>query len=297
MQEDFCRRNKVPETYWWRKKVSESINTPIPTPIPKIIWQTFYESVENLHPIIQEQTQKIKRLNPTYKYCFFNDDDIENFVKTEFVDNPEIQTCFNKLNIMVAKVDLWRYLILYKYGGVYLDMDSSINRPLDELIFPTDNAILSSEGNIIRIVQWALIFSPNHPILKYTIEHIIDNIKTNKYPNDILRMTGPAAFTQSINNYHRELYGKDLINDTNPEYNKHLHPNTNILYNSFLSTSYRVYGIDYNNFFEYKYPNHHLLYQHKQYWRNEIETKPLICPDKSDDMFNTQNTDKAPDAI
>ena len=242
-------------------------------PIPKIIWQTFYQSIDKLHPIIQEQNRKIRELNPNYEYRFLNDDDIENFIKIEFKDNPKIQECFDRLNIMVAKVDLWRYLALYKYGGIYLDMDSSINRPLDGLILPNDNAILTAEGNKEKFVQWALIFGPNHPILKHTIDHIIDNITHNRYPNDILRMTGPGAFTQGINNYHRELYNCDLT--LTPQT---LTPSTNIIYGN-PTTTYRVYGIDYNGWFEYKYPNHHLLYQNRVYWRTEVETKPLLKPD------------------
>jgi len=244
-------------------------------PIPKIIWQTFYQPIDQLHPVIQEQHQKIRSLNPTYEHRFFMDDDIENFIKTEFADNPKIQECFNKLNIMVAKVDLWRYLALYKYGGIYLDMDSSINRPLDELIKQSDNAILTAEGNKEKFVQWALIFAPNHPILKHTINHIIDNITNNKYPNDILMMTGPGAFTQGINNYHRELYRIPLINATNSTQNQHITNKTNIVYGN-NTTTYRIYGIDYNGWFEYKYPNHHLLYQTKMYWRYEIESKKLL---------------------
>ena len=88
---------------------------------------------------------------------------MDNFVNDHF--KGEIAECYNKLNIIVAKVDLWRYLILYKYGGVYLDMDSSIEKPLDELIQENDAAIITVEGNQNLYVQWALIFSKQHPIL------------------------------------------------------------------------------------------------------------------------------------
>ena len=45
---------------------------------------------------------------------------------------------------------------MYKYGGVYLDMDSSILKPLRELINDDDNAIITTaEGNPHLYVQWA----------------------------------------------------------------------------------------------------------------------------------------------
>ena len=31
----------------------------------------------------------------------------------------EIADCYNRIQIIVAKVDFWRYLILYKEGGIY----------------------------------------------------------------------------------------------------------------------------------------------------------------------------------
>ena len=89
---------------------------------------------------------------------------MDKFVNDNF--KGEIADCYNKLNIIVAKVDFWRYLVLYKYGGVYLDMDSSIERPLHELINDEDEAIITAEGNPHLYVQWALIFSKHHPILK-----------------------------------------------------------------------------------------------------------------------------------
>jgi hypothetical protein len=45
-------------------------------------------------------------------------------------------------------------------------MDSSIEKPLNELINDDDDAIITAEGNPGLYVQWALIFSKQHPILK-----------------------------------------------------------------------------------------------------------------------------------
>lgn len=66
---------------------------------------------------------------------------MDRFVNTHFTGI--IADSYNRLNIIVAKVDFWRYLVLYKYGGVYLDMDSSIDVPLDTLINEEDEAIIT----------------------------------------------------------------------------------------------------------------------------------------------------------
>jgi len=236
--------------------------------IPKIIWQSW--KTKEVHPVVSAQINKIRRLNPDYKYHLFLDEDLDRFVHTEFYDWPDVIMCYNKLNIIAARVDFWRYLVLYKYGGVYLDIDSSIEQPLDLLIRDNDNAIISQEGNPGKLLQWALIFSPNHPILKYTIDIVIDNIKYNRFHNDIMNMTGPVAFTRGVNKYHEELYGDILIS-----HNHIPDKSIDIVYGD-SDSSYRIFGIDYNGFFTFKYKDHRFLYFNVPNWRDEIKTKNLL---------------------
>ena len=234
--------------------------------IEKNIFQSWY--TYNLHPFIQEKIDYYKKINPEYKYQLFNDYDMDLFVNENF--KGEIAECYNKLNIIVAKVDFWRYLVLYKYGGVYLDMDSGILKPLDELIKYDDEAIITAEGNPDNYVQWALIFSKQHPILKRTIELIVDNIKNNRYPNNILKMTGPIVYSRAINEIHSELFNNVIIN------HKEINTTTDITYKS-NNISYRLYGIDYNSYFCFRYNGCEILYHNgKKHWRTEEKEKNLL---------------------
>ena len=82
----------------------------------------------------------MKQNNPGYVHKIYTDIEIDEFVNINFPG--EITECYNTLNIIVAKVDFWRYLILYKLGGVYIDIDSCINTDLNMLINDTDTAIV-----------------------------------------------------------------------------------------------------------------------------------------------------------
>jgi mannosyltransferase OCH1-like enzyme len=232
--------------------------------IPKNIYQSWYTT--SLHPIVQKQINNIKEMNPDYFHKIYTDDEINSFVNDNFPG--EIADCYNKINIIVSKVDFWRYLILYKLGGVYLDMDSSINIPLSELIKDDDNAIITAEKNENMFVQWALIFNKEHPILKKTIELIVENIKFNKYPNDIHRTTGPSVFSQAINIVHY---------NNNARFVRHnlIHKNFNMTFKC-LNSSYRIYGIDYNEHLTFKHESSQFLYNSKQHWREEEKIKPLL---------------------
>lgn len=233
--------------------------------IEKNIFQSWY--TKDLHPDIQKKIDTFKELNSDHKYYLYDDNEIDNFVNKYFPG--EIADCYNKLNIIVAKVDFWRYLVLYKYGGVYLDMDSGINKSLNTLIRENDQAIITYENNPNCYVQWALIYSKEHPILKRTIKLICNNIKNNSFPNDIHKMTGPTVYSKAINEIHSELFNQSLSNQfRNKNIDKTFTSN---------NTSYRIYGMDYNEYFTFKYDlNLEILYGKKKHWRQEQKENPVV---------------------
>ena len=232
--------------------------------IEKNIFQSWH--TKQLHPLLQQKINSFKELNSDYSYYLYDDNDMDDFVNQHF--SGEISELYNKLNIIVAKVDFWRYLVLYKYGGIYLDMDSSIEKPLNELIKHEDQAIITAEGNPNLYVQWSLIFSKEHPILKKTIELICDNIKNNRYPNNIHKMTGPSVYTKAINEIHMELFN-NIIN------RQDIKINTDITYRK-NNISYRLYGIDFGCYFTFRHKFTPLLYNNKKHWRQEEKEKSLL---------------------
>jgi len=216
---------------------------------------------------VQKEIDNFRKLNPEYTYNLYMDEDMDHFVNEHYPG--EIAECYNKLNIIVAKVDFWRYLVLYKYGGIYLDMDSSIKQPLDTLIKDEDNAIITAEGNPHMYLQWALIFGKGHPILKKTIDLIVENIKYNMFPNDIHKTTGPFVYSRAINETHMELFHGEII-----PHNR-INKTTDITYKS-KTISYRVYGIDYHPYFCFKHQATEYLYNNKKHWTVEQKEKRLI---------------------
>lgn len=232
--------------------------------IPKNIFQSWYTT--SLHPQVQKYIDEMKTHNPEYTHKMYTDSEMDEFVNENF--KGVIADCYNKLNIIVAKVDFWRYLILYKYGGVYVDMDSHINKPLRELIKDDDEAIITAENNPELFVQWALIFNKEHPILQVTIELIVNNIKNNKYPNDIHKMTGPSVFSEAINLVHTNNNGRKVRHDL-------IDKDFDVTFKC-DNSSYRIYGIDYNYCLLFKHNDSYLLYDSKIHWRDEQKIKPLL---------------------
>jgi len=215
--------------------------------IPKFIYQTY--KTKNLPWLIWWHINKLKKRNPTYTYQFFDDDMVDVFIRENFDD--ETNNLFKKINIGAAKADFFRYAILYKKGGVYLDIDSLILKRLDTFILPTDNAIIAKENNGNVYVQWGLIFEVGHPFLKKTLDIIIDNLKENKYPYDVHKMTGPSAFTEGI---------LSCLNE-----------NKNI--------DYRELGTDYDGMLKFSYPMSKLAlygFSKRNHWKKQVSQKPVL---------------------
>jgi mannosyltransferase OCH1-like enzyme len=138
----------------------------------------------------------LRKNNPSYTYEFYDDKRASDFILEAY--GNEISALFNRINIGAAKADFFRYAILYKKGGVYLDIDSLITSKIDDFIKPEDVAVISNESNLNFFLQYVLFFEPQHPILKRTMDLMISNLKQNTYPYDTHKMTGPTVFTKAI---------------------------------------------------------------------------------------------------
>ncbi len=217
--------------------------------IPKTIIQTFKSN--KLPWITKLQIALFKRKNRAYKYEFYDDAAIEKFLAEEY--DQDILKLYKRINIGAVKADFFRYMVLYKKGGVYLDIDSLITKNLDKLIKPDDEAIIAREGHPQYYVQWALIYNAGHPFLAKTIEMMIDNLKNNRYPNSGHEMTGPTVYTAAIEACIAE----------NP------------------NVKFREYKVDYGEFFKFKYAFNKSVYANREeHWKVMQLTTPVLKPEE-----------------
>jgi hypothetical protein len=189
--------------------------------IPKTIHQTFHR--EPWPQQIYDNISKIKEMNPGWDYRFYDDDDIMVFIEREY--GSPIIDYYRRLNedYGAARADFFRYLLMYKCGGVYLDIKATIDKPLDNVIVEDDRYLLSvwknrKDNQFERwgihaelkdfdggeFQQWHIVATPGHPFLKSVIEYVCRNIDC--YVPSIhgygafatLRVTGPVAYSLAI---------------------------------------------------------------------------------------------------
>jgi len=155
--------------------------------IPKIIHQIWIggELPDRFKKFVE--TWKIK--HPDWTYRLWTDGDIESF---EFSNKQVFDAATNK----GTKADIWRYEILCKYGGVYLDTDYECIKPLDVLHHTCEFYVCADYDCVGNGVIGCV---PNHPIIK----KCINGIKLLSWDNlqSPWKYTGPGLITKCINSY------------------------------------------------------------------------------------------------
>jgi hypothetical protein len=121
-----------------------------------------------------------------------------------------------------ARADLFRYLLIYARGGMYLDIKSAAMRPLSEVIASGDTFLLGQWSDCGEdkcrdwglhpettpfggeFQQWFIAASPGHPFLKAVIRQVCRNIDLylpafqGAGKRGVLKVTGPIAYTKAI---------------------------------------------------------------------------------------------------
>ena len=93
-----------------------------------------------------------------------------------------------------TKADLWRYALLYRYGGIYSDIDNSPTGFNGETIKKHDDFFGTIEKLGI-LGQYFLASSPRHPYLRHIMNDALDHLRMSENVMDNLpeKWTGPGA--------------------------------------------------------------------------------------------------------
>ena len=174
--------------------------------IPKNIFLTHKSLAHiNSQPNLAKCFNSWAQYKTQYKIHFFTDEMCNQFMKTHFPGKTYQAYC--RLPMAVMKADLWRYCVLYTYGGIYSDADAECR--VNPNIFTSAKSLLvcAPEGDNIHLCQWCFAAPKNSPILKSIIDLSVKRIleiPEIKGEHIIHYLTGPGCFTAGI-----ELYLKD----------------------------------------------------------------------------------------
>jgi len=197
-------KSYIKNNIYYLKLLYNNPNHPskISTTIPLYIYQTFY--TKNLSKDMQESVDLIKNTNPEFTYILADDDECYNFILNNFP--PSVADAYLRIIPGAYKADLWRYCILYTYGGIYLDIKyKPVNNfkfinLVDREHFVLD-APYSWNINNYGIYNAFMVCTSHNKILLDCINQIVLNVKNNFYGGSCLEPTGPLLLGSVYKSY------------------------------------------------------------------------------------------------
>lgn len=201
--------------------------------IPRIIYRTHYD--KNIMNKFSKEINLTEKNTPNFEYKFYNNEDIENFILKNFHQRIYKAYMSIKDKYGACKADFFRYLVVFKYGGIYLDIKSVVIKEIESILKKYPDKLIVNYPNNLPLLnsftskffpygefnQWCIVSPKGHPVLKKIIEEITHNIELENKRDEkifkggygVLSLTGPVIFTKIIKeniNENIEIIGKDF---------------------------------------------------------------------------------------
>ena len=197
--------------------------------VPLHLFQTWHS--KQLPPLMYQCVTQLKQANPEFTHHLYDDDMCRTFIQDHF---PGVLHTYDTLIPGAYKADLWRYCILYVYGGIYLDIKYKCVHPFKLIELTTKEQYVCDReyAGVEGVYQALMVCYPKNPILYTCIQKIVSYVNQNDYGKSCLFM-GPhlvgSFFTKvELHNFPMKFTGTGILRQgkliltTYPEYRREL---------------------------------------------------------------------------
>ena len=138
--------------------------------------------------------QKWKDALPDHSLYFHDDNAVDRLFHSGWPEFPDLLTVMKCVRKGAMKIDVWRLLVLYRYGGIYTDIDNWPGPRINDWIRKTDTAFFVSDA-YQRPSQWFMAMEPRHPIAYYSMLEVLQRVLDLPNVNQpkVVITTGPDA--------------------------------------------------------------------------------------------------------
>ena len=178
------------------------------------------------HPKVKASREKMLALNPDYNYIMIKEEaEMDNFVKESFLQSKikeenEWAEAYFKLDqvveqatettLLCAKIDIARLMLIYRFGGLYMDMDSQFYHSLSKIVKDSSCVIITFPRENKETGKTHLLACPdqffckkNNILYKEILSKISSNVfehidKNRKKQLQIVGLTGPAVISSIL---------------------------------------------------------------------------------------------------
>jgi alpha 1,6-mannosyltransferase len=185
--------------------------------IPRLIHHTWKVSdASQFPPMVTASVASFRSKNDAVLQLVWSDQACADLVDAEY---PSLSRLFRELGHPILRADLFRYMVLNTFGGVYSDVDTLLLKAVDEWVpAPVD----SSEAPVSLIIgieadsdspdwadwyarrlqwcQWTVACAADHPVCRYVIDESVRRIRAGEQTS-VMELTGPGVWTDSVNRW------------------------------------------------------------------------------------------------
>lgn len=174
--------------------------------IPKIIHQTW--KTETIPERWKDGVDSCKKIHKGYRYILWTHQTMEKFVRKFY---PDFFPTYRDYSHDIQRCDAFRYLVLYKYGGIYLDLDIICKKKLDDFLH-YDFVVARSPNIPSAYINAFYMVIPKHPFIRFCIEEL-PKYKDHSFSwfgnaSHVFHSTGPLFLKQMVHEY-----GKNKISN------------------------------------------------------------------------------------
>ena len=282
-----CIYNKLKTIKFSKFKIKKFYNSIIPLNI-YLTWGT-----KQLPIKMQENVDRMKKLNPEFNVQLFDDNDCRKFIQNNFPE--DILIAYDTLKPGAYKADLWRLCILYINGGIYIDIKfKCINNFKFIALTEKEHFVLDRSGHWkkgeIGLHNALLVTKSKNNLLLRCINKICKNVKNKNYDFTELYPTGPGLLGEEYIKMLRE--NKSTIESELNKLDLCLEYNENIIFNNVpILEHYKEYRDEQKQFA--KTQTYYEIYILKQIYNDDI---PKIQTQTYDNIpkIQTQTYDNIP---
>jgi mannosyltransferase OCH1-like enzyme len=164
--------------------------------IPRIVHQLW--KTASVPARWQDAVRSVQKYHKGWEYRLWTDALMDQHVRAQ---HPDFYPVFASLNRHIMRVDLFRYILMSDFGGLYCDLDYEFLRPFD--YYRGADVWLSLEydeaygDDVNQIANYLLASVPGHPFWQDALAGIQASPPFAATPDDVCMLTGPRLVTRT----------------------------------------------------------------------------------------------------
>lgn len=150
---------------------------------------------KTMPPKMQQNVELLKETNPEFQVMVYDNEMAREYIKAHF--SEDVLRAYDTLIPISFKSDLFRFCVVYKEGGVYLDIKFEPINGFKLLYLVKNKQVWASE--MANVATTGIFMSvPGNPILRRAIDMIKYNVANRRMGGWPSSVTGPYLLTDAF---------------------------------------------------------------------------------------------------